>query len=98
MQLEKKLEKAEKKLDNMSKKMDRLTIKRTKEELESCFEWSFDCCFLVQNSMPETRSVLPPIGPVKDGGFWGFSQPNKSSVNLYIRLFCTIAPTAGKII
>jgi len=28
----------------------------------------------------------------------GFSQPKKSSVNFYKRLFCTIAATAGKIV
>ena len=28
----------------------------------------------------------------------GFSSPKKSSVNFYIRLFCTIAATAGKIV
>jgi hypothetical protein len=32
----------------------------------------------------------------KMAGFGASRQPRKSSVNLYIRLFCTIAATAGK--
>ena len=31
-------------------------------------------------------------------GFGASHQPMKSSVNFYIRLFCTVAATAGKIV